>query len=202
VATVFLLIRHATNDFVGKALAGRAPGVHLNPEGRAQAQRLADRLSVLPIAAIYVSPLERARETAAPLATRLELTARACDGLHEIDCGDWTGRTFRDLDGDPDWRLWVEERSRARPPKGESIVEAQRRIVDTLHALRAEHDGDTVALITHGDVIKAALAHFMRMSLDGLERFDIAPASVSVIVAGEGWAQVRLVNDTGTLQRS
>jgi broad specificity phosphatase PhoE len=201
VATVFLLIRHATNDFVGKALAGRAPGVHLNAEGVTEAERLAERLSSIRISAIYVSPLERALETAAPLAARLGICPRTCAGLHEIDCGDWTGRTFHELDGQAGWRLWVEERSRARPPNGETIAEAQSRVIEAMDALRAEHNGHTVALITHGDVIKAALAYFMRMSLDDLEQFDIAPASVSVVVAGDGWAKVKCLNDTGTLQQ-
>jgi probable phosphoglycerate mutase len=200
-ATVFLLVRHAMNDLVGKALAGRARGVHLNAEGVAQAERLAERLSAVRLAAIYVSPLERAAETAAPLAARLKLVSRTHSGLNEIDCGEWTGRTFRELDVEPAWRTWVDGRSSARPPNGESIVEAQTRIVEAMNALRAEHDGETIALVTHGDVIKAALAHVLRSSLDDLEQFDIAPASVSIVVAAEGWAQVKLVNDTETLQR-
>src|SRR5215216_5264458 len=110
-AAVFLLIRHATNDFVGKALAGRAPGVRLNEEGWREAQRLAERLGTAPISAIYVSPLERACDTAAPLAARLGLTPRECGELHEIDCGEWTGKTFTELDADPQWRLWVMRRS-------------------------------------------------------------------------------------------
>jgi broad specificity phosphatase PhoE len=198
-SAVFLLVRHATNDFVGHAIAGRAPGLRLNAEGQRQAQQLADRLRTAPIGAIYVSPLERARETAAPLAARLRLEPVVCNELHEIDCGDWTGKTFLELDADPEWRLWVTRRTGARPPRGESIVEAQRRAVDLIMRLRGQHDGATVALVSHGDVIKAALAHFLRMSLDALESFDIAPASVSVIQAGADWAQVKLVNDTGSL---
>jgi probable phosphomutase (TIGR03848 family) len=198
-SAVFLLIRHATNDFVGKALAGRAPGVRLNDEGKRQAEHLADRLGTLSIAAIYVSPLERAHETAAPLAARLDIRPRERSELHEIDCGDWTGKTFRELDADPEWRVWVTRRSEARPPRGESIAEAQRRAVDLIMRLRAEHDAATIALVSHGDVIKATLAHFLRMSLDALETFDIAPASVSAIQVGADWAQVKLVNETGSL---
>ena len=198
-SAVFLLVRHATNDLVGKAMAGRAPGVRLNAEGQRQAQHLADRLRTAPIAAIYVSPLERALETAAPLAARLRLEPRISKELHEIDCGGWTGKTFQELDPDPEWRLWITRRTGARPPRGESIVEAQRRAVDFIMRLRREHDGATVALVSHGDVIKAALAHFLRMSLDALESFDIAPASVSAIRVGAEWAQVKLVNDTGAL---
>jgi len=93
----------------------------------------------------------------------------------------------------------VLRRSEARAPGGESILEAQRRVVDLITRLRVAHEGEIVALVSHGDVIKAALAHFLRISLDELERFDIAPASVSAIQVGEDWAQVKLVNDTGSL---
>jgi probable phosphoglycerate mutase len=198
-STVFLLVRHATNDLVGKAIAGRAPGVRLNEEGLRQARELAARLAPIPIAAIYVSPLERTRETAEPLSTRLKLTPRVATELHEIDCGGWTGKTFQELDRDPEWRTWVTRRTQARPPGGESIVEAQRRVVDAIMRLRRGHEGETIVLVSHGDVIKAALAHFLRVSLDDLESFDIAPASVSAIQAGTDWAQVKLVNDTGAL---
>jgi probable phosphoglycerate mutase len=199
VSTVFLLVRHATNDFVGKAIAGRAPGVKLNEAGRRQADALAARLSSAPVAAIYVSPLERTHETAEPLATRLNLTPRVLTAIHEIDCGEWTGKTFQELDRDPEWRVWVTRRTQARPPNGETIVEAQQRAVDAIMRLRAQHEGETIVLVSHGDVIKAALAHFLRISLDDLETFDIAPVSVSAIHAGADWAQVKLVNDTGAL---
>ena len=200
-AVVFLLIRHASNDLVGKALAGRAPGVRLNAHGVREAEHLAERLGGENIAAIYVSPLERACETAAPLAGRLKLVPQKAGELHEVDLGDWTGRTFQELDSDPAWRVWVERRSEARPPNGESIVDVQRRVTSFIVSLRICHDGQTVALVSHGDVIKAALAHVMHISLDDLEGFDIAPASVSVVIAGAEWQQVKLVNDTGALPR-
>jgi probable phosphoglycerate mutase len=96
----------------------------------------------------------------------------------------------------------VLRRSEARPPGGESILEAQRRAVDLILRLRAKHEGETVVLVSHGDVIKAVLAHFLRISLDDLESFDIAPAAVSAVHVGENWAQVKLVNDTGSLPRA
>jgi probable phosphoglycerate mutase len=200
-STVLLLVRHATNEFVGKAMVGRAPGVHLNEEGMRQARELAGRLAAARITAIYTSPLERAKETAEPLAARLRITPREFTELYEIDCGGWTGKTFQELDPEPEWRLWVTQRTKARPPGGESIAEAQRRVVDLITRLCPEHDGETIVLVSHGDVIKAALAHFLRISLDDLETFDIAPASVSAVQVGMDWAQVRLVNDTGSPPR-
>jgi broad specificity phosphatase PhoE len=99
--TTFFLIRHATNDLVGWKLAGRAPEVHLNPEGRLQADRLADFLSRRSIDQVYCSPLERARETARPLCDRLGLEAQVAMELHEIDYGDWTGKAVAELDANP-----------------------------------------------------------------------------------------------------
>jgi broad specificity phosphatase PhoE len=197
--TTILLIRHASHDLLGNTLAGRMPGVTLNRKGRAEAERLAERLAHARIGSIHVSPRERARETAAPIAARLNLEPLVCGDLDEIEFGSWTGRAYPALAGDPAWALWVERRSAACPPAGESILAAQRRIVQCIARLCEECSDGTLALVSHGDLIKAALAHFLASSLDQLERFDIAPASVSVVAAGKGWAQVRLVNDTGSI---
>jgi probable phosphoglycerate mutase len=195
--TTFLLIRHASHDLLGKALAGRAPGVHLNERGKREADHLAVRLASTAIDAIYTSPRERACETAAPLARRLNLVPHVTSHIDEIDFGDWTGRSFIDLARDPYWPVWVEQRSRAQVPKGEAFAQVQLRVVSAIDRLRDENAARTIALFTHGDIIKAALAHYLRMSLDDLERFDVAPASVSTIVTEQAWAQVRLVNGRG-----
>lgn len=197
--TTVMLVRHGSIDLIGKALAGRKPGVHLNERGHSEAQRLAEQLADAGISAIYVSPRERAAETAAPLAARLQLTAQVCDEIDEIDFGRWTGLSFVKLNGEAEWRTWVERRSRAQPPDGESIVAVQKRMVDAIERMRRDHADQAIALVTHGDVIKAALAHYVGLTLDNLERFDIAPASVSVVAAGAGWAQVKLVNWTGAV---
>jgi probable phosphoglycerate mutase len=192
--TTFLLIRHASHDLLGKALAGRAKGVHLNERGRREAERLIERLEATAIAEIVVSPRERALETAAPLAARRRMTARVSGDFDEIDFGAWTGLTFDELSSDPRWRIWVEKRSVAQPPNGESFSAVHDRVLNGMERLRRTHTGQTIALVSHGDVIKAVLAHFLGMSLDHLERFHIAPASISVISIADRWAQVRLVN--------
>ena len=195
--TRFLLIRHASHDLLGKALAGRAPGVRLNERGKREADHLADRLASAGIDAIYTSPRERACDTAAPLARRLNVVPRVSSNIDEIDFGDWTGRSFMDLERDPHWPVWVERRSRAQAPNGEAFWDVQRRAVLAMDRLRNEHPAQTIALFTHGDVIKATLAHYLRISLDDLERFEVAPASVSAIVTDQAWAQVTLVNGRG-----
>jgi probable phosphoglycerate mutase len=171
--------------------------VHLNAQGRAEAARLAERLGAVSISALYASPRERALETAAPLTARLQLKTQVLEGFDEIDFGAWSGKTFADLAREPGWDVWVDRRSEARPPGGESISEAQRRAAGAIDRLLREHDGQTVVVVSHGDVIKSVIAHCLRLSLDELERFDVAPASVSVLAAGEGWTQLKLLNDTG-----
>lgn len=195
--TTFLLIRHATNDMVGKALAGWTPEVHLNEEGRGQAERLAERLANVPLDAIYSSPLERAVETAEPLAKLLGLEIRINPGVGEIQFGEWTGRAMKELADTPTWRHIQQFPSGTRIPGGETLREMQNRVVDALEALRAAHPKDVIAVVAHADVIKAAVAHYLGVHLDLFQRIIISPASVSVVAVSEHGPRVLSVNDTG-----
>ena len=197
--TTVLLVRHGSNDYVGRALAGRSLGVHLNAAGRAEAGRLARRLAPLPIAAVYSSPLERAVETAAPLAVARSLDPRLVEAAAEIDFGEWTGRTIAELEADPLWRRFNTERSTTRPPGGELMAEAQARMVGAVEDLRAAHPGETIALVSHADVIRAALAHYAGIPLDAIGRFEIRPASVTTLRLWDAWTLVLGVNDIGGL---
>lgn len=194
--TSFVLVRHGAHDWLGRGIAGRMPGVSLNEEGRTQAHQLVERLSQRAIAAIYSSPIERARQTAAPLAQARGLAVAIDDAFSEIDFGEWTGCTFAELEADHDrWRVWCERKSVAAAPGGEAFTAVQRRVMDGLERLRRLHHPDeAVVVFSHGDIIKAAVAGVLGLSVDHVERFEIAPASVSVIDAGDGWAQVKLVN--------
>jgi broad specificity phosphatase PhoE len=196
-ATTFLLVRHGAHAWLGRGIAGRLSGVGLDATGRAQARALAEQLCASGITAIHCSPQQRTRETAAPLAARLELPVQAADEFDEIDFCDWTGREFGELQADAArWRRWVEQRSTATPPGGEPFAQVQRRAMAGLQRLQALHPDASVLVVSHGDVIKALLAGHLGLSLDHLERFEIAPASLSVVAAGAGWSQVRLVNRT------
>lgn len=193
--TSFVLVRHGAHDWLGRGIAGRMPGVSLNETGRTQAHQLVERLSQRAIAAIYSSPIERARQTAAPLAQARGLAVAINDAFSEIDFGEWTGRTFAELEADHDhWRAWCERKSVAAAPGGEAFTAVQRRVLDGLERLRRRHPEEAVVVFSHGDIIKAAVAGVLGLSVDHIERFEIAPASVSVIDAGDGWAQVKLVN--------
>ncbi len=197
--TTFLLIRHGDNDSLGHRLAGWTPGIHLNARGRAQAERLAERLSRAGVRAIYSSPLERARETAEPLGQRLGIEVRILEAIGEIRMGEWTGRTFDELQRDPRWRQVNAFRSGARIPGGETMLEVEQRMAAALEQMRREHPGEVVVVVTHGDPIRAILCHYLGIPLDLMHRLEIAPASVSVVKLGEDWAQAPRINVTEEL---
>jgi len=197
--TILLLIRHATNDWVGtERLAGWTPGIHLNEEGRRQAQALAERLAKQKIAAIYSSPLERTVETAEILAKPHGLPIRIRDGLGEVHFGDWTGQFVKELaEKQADlWRMVQMIPSQARFPNGESLYEMQVRAVRELDAIVRAHPGQIVAVVSHADVIKACLAHYLGIHLDLFQRLVISPASLTVVQVFPMGVLVSCVNDT------
>jgi len=198
--TLVLLVRHATNDWVvsGK-LAGRAPGIHLNQQGMAQAEALGRRLAERPIRAIYSSPLERALETAAAIARPHELTVQVNPGINEVDFGDWTGKELKKLSQDPEWRRVQTRPAQMRFPNGESVRQMQIRAVDEVERSAAAHREETIVLVTHADIIKAVLAHYLGLHLDLFQRLVIGPASISSLhFTGRG-PLVTTVNDSAHL---
>ncbi len=180
--TTILLIRHGENNAVGKRLMGRLPGVHLNENGRKQAEQLAQALGGAPVKAIYSSPLERAVETAEPLARALDLPIQAAPGIAELACGDWQGKTLKQLGRLRLWKVVQEKPSEFRFPGGESFIEAQGRAVAEVERIVAAHEEqDLVALFSHGDIIRLLVAHFLGVPLDLFQRISANPASISVI---------------------
>jgi probable phosphomutase (TIGR03848 family) len=198
--TKFLLIRHATTDAVGKKLSGRIAGVHLNEQGIKQAQQLAERLANIPIAAIYSSPLERAIETAEPVAKRHQLGTIICEDFLEIDFGKWTNCSFEELQIEKQFHLFNSFRSATRIPGGELMLEAQARIVAGLQKLCIQHPNETVAVVSHSDLIKAAITYYAGIPLDLFQRIEISPASVNIVEVYEETARIILVNDVGGIQ--
>jgi probable phosphomutase (TIGR03848 family) len=196
--TVLLLIRHAVTDVTGKRLYGRTPGFHLSERGREQAGRLAERLREVPLAALYSSPLERCVETARPVAEARGLDVATMPDLTEVDAGRLTGRTFAALRRSAQWRR-VHEDSAARFPDGESLAEVQLRVVAALERIAAGHRRDVVAVFSHGDPIKVALAYFAGVHLELFRRLEVGAGSVSAVQLGNGPPRVVRVNDTGDL---
>jgi probable phosphoglycerate mutase len=192
--TSILLLRHAHTDAVGRYLAGRAPGVPLSPQGRAQAQLLRDALDGTSIDAIFSSPLERAVHTALPLAVGRGLEVLIDDDLLEADFGDWTGRTFAELERLPEWRRYNRERSTAQVPRGEAPAALTRRIVTAVERIAALHPGGRIVAVTHAETIRAAVVHYRGLSLDRFVEIEIEPASMTTVLVGRGTAHVESVN--------
>jgi probable phosphomutase (TIGR03848 family) len=193
--TVFL-IRHGTTARVGKGLTGWLPGHSLDENGRKQADELASRLANAPFTAIYSSPLERACETAAPLARRLGLEVRIREEFGEVRFGDWQGKDFIEIERDPRWSPFNSYRSFTRAPGGEMMLQTQARMVRGLLDLVEAHANETVAVFSHADAIKSALMHFLGIPLDFHIRLEILPASVSVIEFFPELPLVKVVNAT------
>ncbi|MBV8450592.1 MAG: histidine phosphatase family protein [Hyphomicrobiales bacterium] len=193
--TMFFLIRHASHFGFGEFLTGRS-GAQLNEKGTAQARNLALKLKAERLACVQASPRERARETAEYVAQTCGRTpVEISSDLDEVDFGSWSGQAFTALANDPTWQRWNEQRSEARTPAGECMLDVQRRVVDHIARLASEMRGEAVALVTHAEVIRAALLHALELSLDHWSKFEIGPASITK-VAQEKWGlRVIAVNE-------
>jgi probable phosphoglycerate mutase len=197
-----LLVRHGVTATTGKVLPGRAAGLHLSAKGVEQADVAAQRLADLTAApsALYASPLERTRETAAPIARALNLRVKTDKGLLEGDFGDWTGKTLASLRRKPEWRAVQNAPSTFRFPNGESFTEMQLRIWTTLQRLAGDHPGETVVVVSHADPIKAAVTYAQGVPLDLFQRTVISTCSISALVLTGTTPIVLSVNNTGSLK--
>ena len=200
--TTFVLVRHGATTTTGQVLPGRAPGLHLAEAGRAQAEAAAAAIARLRPRprALYVSPLERARETAAPIAAALGLRASVERGLNECDFGAWTGKRLANLARRAEWRTVQHAPSGFRFPEGESFAEMQQRVWSALERLAARHRGQSVVCVSHAAPIKAAVTFALGVPLDLFQRTVISPASISVVTVGAGAPVVLCVN-ANTLER-
>jgi probable phosphoglycerate mutase len=202
---VVLLVRHGKTPTTGKVLPGRARGLHLSDEGRAQAEAVAERIAALrtddhpgPVA-VYASPLERTAETAKPIARTLGLRVRTERGLLECDFGQWTGARLNALAKKPEWTQVQRWPSGFRFPGGESFLEMQARITSAISRLVALHPGETVVAVSHADPIKAAVATAAGTHLDLFQRLTVSPCSVSALAYSGAGSHVLTVNSTGSL---
>lgn len=193
--TTFFLIRHASCSGLGQTLWGRTTGICLNEKGRLEAQRLADRFKGITLQAVYSSPLERALETAEAIARSMRLEVEKNSALNEIDFGEWTGKTFDELSSDERWRRFNTNRSMTTIPGGESFLQVQSRVVTELERLALQHPGAAVAIVSHADVIKAAVGYFAATPIDLLQRIEISPCSVSVVAVSKDSTKLWSINN-------
>ena len=201
--TLILFVRHGQTPTTGVELYGRKPGVHLSELGLSQAESVAERISEMNqrgIAAIYSSPLVRTRETATPISNALGIPIKQSRGLIELDVGDWTGRKLNQLRKLKAWSTVQKCPSGFRFPNGESFVEMQTRISQTVDGFVSEHPGATVVAVSHADPIRALIAHAMGTHLDLFQRIVVSPCSVTAILYTPNGPVVLAVNNTGDLK--
>lgn len=196
---ILLLVRHGVTDLTDTRLIGRLPGISLNEKGRLQASAAADLMAPLPLTAIFSSPMERTRQTASALAELKGLPTELVDGLLEVDYGDWAGQEFKVLRKTDLWKVVQQHPSGARFPGGESVREAQARIVAAIEAILGRHPGGVVAAFSHSDMIKLAVAHFTGVHLDLYQRLVVSAGSVTALQLGSGPPSLVKLNEVGSL---
>jgi probable phosphomutase (TIGR03848 family) len=193
-----LLIRHATNDWVGKRVAGWTPGISLNEEGQKQAAQLAEGLAPVPLEAIYSSPLERALETAAPIATSHGLDIEIRDSIGESRYGELDGKRIEEIFKSELWEQWLRHPSRTRFPGAETTYEVQVRVVSALEEILHQHPEGNIALVSHADPIRVAVAHYIGLPLDLVGRLWVSPASVTTVRFDEWGPRLTRLSHTGS----
>jgi probable phosphomutase (TIGR03848 family) len=194
--TTVYFVRHGVTDHTGERLSGWLPGIHLSEQGRAQADVVAGRLAKAPIKAVYSSPIDRTLETAQPIAQRHKLRVIVREGLGEVHYGRWTNRSFKSLRRTKLWEVVQRWPSAARFPDGESIRELQARAVSEAELIIDAHKRAAVCVVSHADVIRVVLAHYLGMHLDQFQRIEISPASVSVVHIGQFGPRVLAMNSS------
>jgi probable phosphoglycerate mutase len=190
------LVRHAVTPETGVVLSGRAPGIGLSEEGRRAARATAEMLAHLRPRALVTSPLERCRETAEIVGGRLQRTAVIDEAYIEADYGSWSGRRLSSLRRLKGWAALMAGASRFRFPQGETLDEVRIRAVGATESLAGSLPAGAVAIVvSHADVIRVLLAHYLGMPLDLVHRLRVAPASVSVVeLPSQGSPLVSVVN--------
>jgi probable phosphomutase (TIGR03848 family) len=200
--TNILLVRHGETEWVHKnRLAGRIPDIHLNDKGRRQADEVAERLAHLPVMAVYSSPITRCQQTAAPIARAHQLQVCELPAMMEVEYGHWQGRKIKELAKQKSWHAVQHFPSRFRFPEGESMLAVQFRAVNALEELAQRHPKEMIVVVSHADVIKLALAHYLGVHVDLFQRVGISPASVTALsLTGDGQVRILRVNDDGPIQ--
>lgn len=177
-----VLIRHGETDWnrSGRIMGDRP--VPLNQNGITQAARLAIQLSALSSLRLHASPMTRTKQTAEILAATLRATVTEEADLREIGVGEWEGRYWNEFDGHPAHAHWYTSPHEARPPGGETLAEVQQRAVAAVARILSSNERGPALLVTHADVIRTIVAHYLEMTLQTVRHMQIDHASVTALV--------------------
>jgi probable phosphomutase (TIGR03848 family) len=192
--TLLYFVRHGLTSHTGHRLSGWLPDIHLSEEGAAQAESVADALAHVRLKAVYSSPIDRTLETARPIAARHGLEVVIRRNLGEVEYGKWTNRSFKTLVRTKLWHKLQRFPSGARFPDGETLREVQARSVEEVEKIAAKHSKQAVCCVTHADVIRLVVAHYMGVHIDLFQRIVVGPASVSVITLSDEGPKILTLN--------
>ena len=192
--TSFWFVRHAVTSHTGKKLSGWMEGISLTEEGKVQAAAAADAMERVPLKAVYSSPLDRTLQTARMIARRHGLGVRISRDIGEVGYGKWTDRSLKGLVRTKLWTKIQQWPSGARFPDGESLREVQVRALAAIEDIAAEHPNAAVCCVSHGDVIKLVMAHYLGVHIDLFQRLIVAPGSISALVLSERGPSVLSLN--------
>jgi probable phosphoglycerate mutase len=189
-----ILVRHGqTDENVSGRISGQGP-VPLNARGQEQARVVAEALAPLGVNYIFSSPLVRARQTAEFLAARLQQSIEEIPDLREVGYGDWEGKTFNEMRTHPVAHQVFHDPINATFPNGESLVGVQQRGIRVIEWVRNTYPQAIVTLVSHGDVIRTALAHYLGMPFNEYRRLDLDNGAISVLELFDGWIRVKALN--------
>ena len=192
--TIFYLVRHGVTSHTGHRLSGRMPDIHLSDAGRSEAEVAATSLAKVRLKSIYSSPIDRCIETARVIAKKHRLVVRTRKDLAEVEYGTWTNRSLKAVARTKLWSSVQKWPSGTRFPEGESFVEIQARGVAVLEDLRIRHPKDRICVVSHGDVIRLVMAHYMGIHLDLFQRILVTPSSISVLSVTDSGPLVLTLN--------
>jgi broad specificity phosphatase PhoE len=191
-----LLVRHGETDWNRSGqIMGDQP-IPLNDRGRQQAQTLAHKLGGSAVSVILTSPVLRAAQTAEVLASILQCPLNHASGLREIGVGDWVNRYWQDLGDESARRDFYTKPYEAHPPGGETLWEIQQRAVAAVEQARRTHREGTLLFVSHADVIRTILSHYLRIELVQLRQMRIDHASVTALSLIENRAELLTLNST------
>lgn len=189
-----ILVRHGqTDDNVSGKISGQGPAP-LNARGKEQIQAAAEVIACLGITHIFSSPLVRARQTADILAQRLQIEVEEVSDLREVEYGDWEGKHFQEVRGHPVAQQVFHDPIQAVFPNGESLPDVQRRGVQAIESVHRAHPQGVVVLVSHGDVIRTALAHYLAMPFNAYRRINLDNGALSVLELFQDWVHVKAIN--------
>ena len=168
--------------------------VPLGADGVRQIQTIAPLLATLELDGIYTSPLRRAVQTAKVVAAETKLPICKSEGLNEIAYGDWAGRYFEDLIDDELYRRFIKLPVKTLLPGGETISDVQGRGLKVIEEAAQKIPGGRFLFVSHGDVIRAILCHYMKLPLNEYRRLRVDNGSLSALQTDRRWAEIKYVN--------